>query len=328
MISIDVIIPFHKEPNKFLFAAIESIEESRKVCTNVILVDDRANPIEKFHPNSKIMYLKSGGIGYPGALNLAKQNLTSEYVAFLNSDDLSHPDRLRLQIRSIQERGAKIALGGVQKFGVTSLSFDKLGLPPRAEYSKVLLLLGAYGADASLVTTTSWLYDKNWESGDMADWGFALQYYPLNDEVTYCADATYFYRIHKSQITRNQRSLPLSCVEAWLKLNSTYGLPTLTKSVITNVATPFIKNKISYQEATEIVFWFTSFLKTAAFDFREESSLVSIRKMVASRLLGIASQHPILSIRKSDLKSELGSKLLIESGINLATKMVFSRCVR
>ncbi len=59
---------------------------------------------------SRIRFIKSGGIGRGKALNLAIKNSQSELIANLDADDLFHPQKLEQQLYWLQKSDAKTLL--------------------------------------------------------------------------------------------------------------------------------------------------------------------------------------------------------------------------
>ena len=97
--NISVIIPTY---NRFevLQRALNSIYSQTYKPKEVIVVDDgstdKTSQIQNFFPQVKYFYQKNSGVS--SARNLGIKNSTCEWVAFLDSDDEFHTDKLKEQV--------------------------------------------------------------------------------------------------------------------------------------------------------------------------------------------------------------------------------------
>ena len=108
--TVTVIIPAYSRP-ELLIETIDSIYRQKGALhTRVIVVDDHSPTplgpaIKRKHPEVKVIRnkinLKSGP-----ARNVALRFIDTEYVAFLDADDIWHEDFLRHSINNIEESGS------------------------------------------------------------------------------------------------------------------------------------------------------------------------------------------------------------------------------
>jgi len=213
--KVDVLMPYHRV-DKFLHKAIKSIQESRNVSIRLILIDDTQGPEKlksvKFKEylnnlaNLEIEIVITHGVGYAKALNSIKEKIESPYVALLNSDDFFHPLKIFLQIQKIKIDNSDICIGRIikRKMFLTYPSIG-LGLNRLDTYNTNLLLLGAYGSDASiLVKRDIWLkyfhYPTEFKS---SDWVAAFDIYDKL-KISFEPKAIYYYRVHAFQTTKSQ----------------------------------------------------------------------------------------------------------------------------
>lgn len=214
--SIDVIIPFHIIHN-YLRQAIESALSSIGVQVRILLIDDSNDPYPKwlrdFSENASVKVIKNLDKGYLGALETGVINTSSEYVGFLDSDDLTHPRRFYNQISFMRESNLEICSSSIIRIDKNGNSLRHQGflgsqletIPPR-----IRLLFGAYGADSSLVLKANVLRE-NWSVHKLlppqfADYGFLLK--SINHHTYgYCRDGSYYYRIHDFQMSREKALL-------------------------------------------------------------------------------------------------------------------------
>ena len=194
-----MILPFHRD-DIFLREAIRSVLSNKGVSVRLLLVDDRINP--EFIPDldAKIM-LRTGGLGYAGAINSAKKLITSDYVALMNSDDWCAPDRFLRQINALSLSGCDLAICGMKKFKDKRLVTSMLGEIVGEEYDSRLLILGAYGANATwLSTKKTWMRFVHFEDSSISDWLSGLTFFSKIN-VVLVNQTLYWYRQHSLQIT-------------------------------------------------------------------------------------------------------------------------------
>jgi glycosyltransferase involved in cell wall biosynthesis len=217
--SIDVIIPFHIIHN-YLRQAIESALSSFGVQVRILLIDDSDEQypewLREFSENPNVSVIKNFNRGYLGALETGVLNTTSEYVGFLDSDDLTHPYRFYNQINFMRHNDLEISSSSISRIDKNGKFLRHQGLlgsqletvPPR-----IRLLFGAYGADSSLVLKIK-VVRENWSAHGLlppqfADYGFLLKSIS-HHTYSFCRDGMYYYRIHDFQMSREK-----SLLESW-----------------------------------------------------------------------------------------------------------------
>jgi glycosyltransferase involved in cell wall biosynthesis len=97
--QISVVIPTYNR-YEFLKRALASVFAQTYKPYEVIVVDDgstdNTSNIQKDFPTIKYIYQKNSGVS--SARNTGIKNCASEWIAFLDSDDEWHPDKLREQV--------------------------------------------------------------------------------------------------------------------------------------------------------------------------------------------------------------------------------------
>lgn len=107
--SIDVIVPLFNDAKNIRFA-IDSLLGQTQSINNIIIVDDgstdgSAEMVEKLYSrDSKIKLVRSQHRGISGARNAGLKFSNSEFIGFLDSDDVWDRDKLRLQMQVFQDR--------------------------------------------------------------------------------------------------------------------------------------------------------------------------------------------------------------------------------
>jgi teichuronic acid biosynthesis glycosyltransferase TuaG len=130
--KVTVVIPAYNA-ERHIGRTIDSILAQRDVNLEVYIVDDqstdgtRALIMDFASKDSRVLYTQTAAnFGGPaGPRNLGVQNSRSEWVAFCDSDDLWHPDKLRAQLDSAQSTGAGLICTSIESFrdGVEPSSF-------------------------------------------------------------------------------------------------------------------------------------------------------------------------------------------------------------
>ena len=95
----------------FIHNTLQSIIEQTVIPSQVLIIDDGSTDntcsiIEDFsqrHPEFNIELIKSSHKGPGAARNIGAQRATSEWIAFLDSDDLWFPNKLEMCINAIRE---------------------------------------------------------------------------------------------------------------------------------------------------------------------------------------------------------------------------------
>ena len=208
--SVDVIIPFHRRDN-LLREAIASAHASIGVEIHLILVNDSD---EEVSPKSlglkeKDLLLNSFQQGYTSALKVGIEFSTSSFVAFLDSDDLTDPHRIKKQIDRIQTDNVDYVSGKLLKFNKTEIvlvSSLPLGKIPQPLDPRLLLLIGAHGSDSTIVAKgdsirASWHTHQKFPSS-LADYGWLLSAINMGHTVSHEERAIYYYRSHDDQLSR------------------------------------------------------------------------------------------------------------------------------
>jgi glycosyltransferase involved in cell wall biosynthesis len=101
---VDVIIPSYQETH-LLLRAIDSALSQGSVVNNIFVVDDGSDEstrlfVSKYvEPKAKVRVLYSNRVNHPGiARNIGLEHCTSEWVAFLDADDIWMADKLEKQL--------------------------------------------------------------------------------------------------------------------------------------------------------------------------------------------------------------------------------------
>jgi glycosyltransferase involved in cell wall biosynthesis len=244
--TVDVIIAFHRDDD-FLCEAVQSALDSKNVSLRIIAVDNRlidsALPICLRDP--RIQLVTCTEQGYATALNSALPYLQSEFIAFLNSDDLHSPERLRIQIDALRESKGHVSICNIKKFSEESQVRKNLGDIRVQTFYPQLLLLGFHFTNATWVIKRSVLpQDCYWRpdiNHTFADWIFFSDYLLKEDiSVIFLNSPMYFQRVHAGQISKKiSIETNLSIKEYWMELAKKVNLESINTKFWANLIIPW-----------------------------------------------------------------------------------------
>lgn len=214
--TINVFIPFH-EDSPYIIDCIKSVRDSIGIRPIITLIDARNNKADvgKYQKLAD-RYCGAEGNSYHENMETALNLVTEDYFAFIDYDDLSHPHRFYSLINLLQE-DKLVAFSRILKFKDTfapQFKMERHGLFNRTIGGNELLshLLSFSVSNKSFVAKSevieggglSW---RNYSgSHSYADWwAFSNLYSNKGFEFIYTEDALYFQRIHKMQISRQEK---------------------------------------------------------------------------------------------------------------------------
>ncbi|UKS27629.1 glycosyltransferase [Paenibacillus sp. HWE-109] len=124
--KVSVVIPFYNCP--FVDQAIQSVLNQTYANIEIVVVDDGSTlHLDKIAPyRDRICYLGKANGGTASALNHGIGSATGEYVAWLSSDDLFHPDKIARQLSFMLARDAWVSFTNydlIDENSMTTASF-------------------------------------------------------------------------------------------------------------------------------------------------------------------------------------------------------------
>lgn len=176
--SVAVVIPAYNA-EAFVGEAIESVLNQSKPPEAVIVVDDgstdrTAQVVESFRQRVRLLRQKNQGVAK--ARNAGAQIVDTEWLAFLDADDVWLPRKTELQLSALAHSRRKVALGAItvvdgnlrsledkvriaDRTDLTDLIMHKPGIPESAPSTIVVerkLFASIRGFDPNLATTADW----------------------------------------------------------------------------------------------------------------------------------------------------------------------------
>lgn len=252
---IHVLLPLHRE--EFFKDALESTLESLSLLedpSGVIILDTRAimNRRMNLPTYENVSIISCPGLKYEEAIALGVQNSQAKYVALMNDDDICVKERFVKQLARIEADKADVSICRFSRVTENLGRFHDFNFQPRNRYSASMLLLGPYGANATLLANRDWFENKiKSDFAGVWDWSFALSNF-FDVKISYLDEVMYLYRIHGGQITRN-----------YLHINKLKKeMPLIVQGIVNKKTGRFFEfdflQKIlfpRYSENTKISFW-------------------------------------------------------------------------
>lgn len=266
MSTVDVVIPFHRD-DSYLCEAVRSALNSKNVKIRIIAIDNRLmnSPIPVCLKDPRIINVACAEPGYAAALNSSLPHLKSEFIAFLNSDDLHSPERLRIQIDSLCESESDVSICGIQKFSEKSQVKKKMGDIRVQEFYQQLLLLGFHYTNASWVIKRSVLPQGfHWRidiDHTFADWMFFSDYLlKENIKVNFVNSPLYFQRVHAGQISKQVFSeTDSSVMDRWMELANKIHLRPINTRIWKFLIIPWQLPPVGLKDAPAFIFTLANF---------------------------------------------------------------------
>ena len=143
MPKVSIVIPFYNCP--YVDQAIASALAQTYPNVEVIVVDDGSNQhSERIVPFlDRINYVGKANGGTASALNYGIQLASGDYVAWLSSDDLFHPNKLAVQIPFMQKNEALISYTPFDKINESGQLLESsiaVRFPNQVEFVRSFLL--------------------------------------------------------------------------------------------------------------------------------------------------------------------------------------------
>ena len=208
MPKISVVMPVYNG-EKYLSEAIDSILNQTFTDFEFIIINDCSTDgtegIIKSYNDSRIVYIKNGkNMGVANSLNKGLDMATGEYIARMDADDISMPQRFEKQVK-FKDKHLNIAVCGcrVEMFG--ALSNKNVCTIVGSENMKVNMLFASCLAHPTVIMKRSifecehFRYDVNYEGAeDYELWTRVIFKYDMDN----IDEMLLKYRIHSNQVTQ------------------------------------------------------------------------------------------------------------------------------
>jgi hypothetical protein len=242
-----VVIPYRGDITQ-LNEAVNSVRASSFKDFRILVFDDNDQPCGGINFLQDGEYFPTGGIGLPAVIEFSKSLISEDYVALLAGDDIMSASRLQLQLDAIRKVDSEICISKMQKFSLRHQKIEMLSGSPEIEtFTRAWLLLGAYGADGTILMTNDFYRNKYvLDSFDSySDWTLALENYP--NKIAYVPAELVFYRQHEGQTTRKNRNhfLQSGVYPAWQNAFKEIFGSAPSQDILLILGTPWFRCAIS-----------------------------------------------------------------------------------
>ena len=130
---ISVIVPVYRV-EKYLKRCVDSILQQTYENIEIILVDDGSpdqsgkicDDIARIDSRVRVIHKKNGGLS--SARNAALEIINGDYVSFVDSDDLIHPQMFELLLNKMLENNSDVVCTGLRNFSSTNVVFNNMSI--------------------------------------------------------------------------------------------------------------------------------------------------------------------------------------------------------
>lgn len=114
-IKISVLLPMYNA-SEYVLEAVNSILNQSLSCFELIIIDDNSDDncvsiIEKIKDDRIILVKKVKNSGYTNSLNYGLKIAKGKYIARMDADDISHPERFKKQLQYLENNQDTILCG-------------------------------------------------------------------------------------------------------------------------------------------------------------------------------------------------------------------------
>lgn len=146
MLLVSVIMPAYNS-GKYIVDSVETVIKQSFTNWELIIIDDCStdNTFELLQPYiekwQNIRYYRlAKHSGVAAARTAGSSKVKGEYIAFLDSDDLWHPDKLKVQLNCLIKKHADLIYTGARCINDKGELLDRyFKVPPSVDYSSLLL---------------------------------------------------------------------------------------------------------------------------------------------------------------------------------------------
>lgn len=191
---------------KYIYASIDSVINQSYRKFELIIVDDGSEDatasVIKQYRDSRIVYFKNDvNLGLAGARNMGLSLAKGDYIAWLDSDDLSHPARLEKQVK-VLDANKHIGLCGTWVQTIGTIEGITWKYPTKSDVLRCRMLFDNPLATSSVMMRRECLdtpnnaFDPNYPPAEDYDlWERVSQKW----DVTNIPEILTYYRIHSAQ---------------------------------------------------------------------------------------------------------------------------------
>lgn len=230
---VSIVVPVYKV-EKYLDQCVESILNQSYKNIEVLLIDDGSpdrcpQMCDAWaQKDSRVRVIHKENAGAGEARNTGLENVTGDYLCFVDSDDYIHPNMIRNAYEYLQENSVDIVLFGMSRVDSEGkLVSQNLPMPPykvfRGNMVQEILLPGILAKDPKtgmymgipcsvwsimfnmdLIKKTKWRFVSEREYICEDIYSLLVLFKNIHSAAVLC-ESLYFYRINPTSLTRSYR---------------------------------------------------------------------------------------------------------------------------
>lgn len=194
---------------RYLAEALESIFAQTHRPIEIIVIDDGSTdgtPDVAARFKSSIKYIRQTNAGPPAARNRGLSEAESDFIAFLDADDLWHPEKLARQLRQFETHAnLDVSIAYIQNFWVAGLKDEEARLRREASSETG----PGYGMQTMMIRRQLCDriggLDSNFLHRDAIDW--LLRASDQGAEIDILPQVLVYRRIHEHNLSRRRSSV-------------------------------------------------------------------------------------------------------------------------
>lgn len=214
---VSIITPMYKGA-AFVADTIKSVQAQKYPNWEMIIVDDCSpdngagiKEVKKFTKDNRIKLIESKkNKGSSGARNIALKEAKGRYIAFLDSDDLWHPDFLEKQLKFIKEKNAPLVFSSYNRIDENTKDeiLSPFIVPKEVNYKSLLKTCPIFPSTAIYDTKKTPKLFFNEDLGSMRDdYVYWLTMFKSIDKGFGNQEILVDYRMRKTSVTGNKKKV-------------------------------------------------------------------------------------------------------------------------
>lgn len=291
MPDVSVIIPTYNSA-RYLTQAVDSVLAQTFRSIEVVVVDDGSTDdtglvLQRY--GATVKYIRQQNTGVSGARNTGIKNSTGRYVAFLDADDVWHPEKLERQMAAL--RMAPDCRASYCAFTVTDPSLVPLEITRARRNGPLLHELimsgNVVGTPSTVVCERSLLEETGaFDSAlsQCADWELWVRLSARSNFI-YLDEPLVSYRLHGSNMSI---SAPLLEHDSLLVLNKAFAISNLPASLLARRKAAFARNYMvvagTYFHARKYLDFARCAARAIVLDFHQLSYLMAYPFRIGARM--------------------------------------------
>ena len=280
---ISIVIPVYNA-EKYLEQCLNSIKNQTYKNFEVILVNDGSddnseNICKSFsEEDARFKYFTKSNGGASSARNFGLDNVTGDYITFIDADDWVDENHLEVLINNIKDNNSDMAISSIKKFDMSNnfhfrmysnqekylLNFGKMSKDELlVKLPKLILASNSYKIAVSKLFKKELVTDVRFDESIVygEDLEFFFKIYNNINSISYIDEVTYVYRLHdersSSKFGQLHMEQELAIYKKMYERIEEWGLPTIhyvnTLRNLLDYRKDYLDNRDLYNEYVEFL---------------------------------------------------------------------------